>query len=203
MPQYLTYLLEPVQVYPCPKIPTNNLCSICFIRESVMGLHKLAAIHLSWWSGQMGERQTLWAAPGHAASLSLFSSLLEGEENPFILVKFVYEEKDNDVVFQVFPPHVTSPLSLSWPGHPLSFHLFRALLSLFGITTVLGHVQNLSSRCRSNAPLLKPLSALPLQSHNMSFACCRTNTHPGLRFRSGLHNHLSHPAALQLSSRWG
>lgn len=113
----------------------------------------------------------MWAAPVHAALPSLFSSLLEGEENPFILLKFVYEKKDN-VAFQAFPPQVTSPLSLSWPGHPLSFHLFHALLSLFGIITVLGRVQNFSSRRGSNAPLLKPLSALPLQSHNMSFACC-------------------------------
>ena len=95
------------------------------------------------------------------------------------------------------------PLS-AFPGQgdPLSFHLFCALLSLFGVTAVFGHVPNspLKALCKcssSETPCLPPLR--PLVSHLFVW----TNAHRGLGFSSGLHDHLSHTTALPPSSREG
>lgn len=67
-----------------------------------MGSHKSPSTHLPWWSGQMGERETPVV---NLMLLYLHFSLVCMRERKilFILVKFIYVEKNNDVAFQPSP----------------------------------------------------------------------------------------------------
>lgn len=78
------YLLESIQVYCCPNIPTNHLCSIwsCEGRSHEFArttIHSFAMVVRT--DGGEGDP----CGQPHAALPSLFHSLHEIEENPFYL----------------------------------------------------------------------------------------------------------------------
>lgn len=102
--------------------------------------------------------------------------------------------------FSIFLPSLPPFSAFPGQGGPLSFHLFCALLFLFGIIPVFGHVQK------------SPLNVLLKYSSSEAYVSYCWNPPASHLFVEQMsilvwdsvvasHNHLSHPNTLPLSSR--